>query len=291
MTSRREDSPTMPVRYAQARGRRPQFRGPVLPQRAQGIYGIVTLPRLSSANTIKSGSHPNNPVASNDQGVAKPMLEFNDSKLHETLATGNWTDQKNKELIQDQWVMMAVSYKKAADLLVDGQAKSLLIGAEQQYIACPIMFLYRHFLEISLKGLMVDLQTLGKQGNPLIAVDHQILNKGLPGHPLMQAWLPVRQLLVLLSTDQNQCAARSEEPSLTYNAIEARIREFDEIDEGSFSYRYPIDRKNNPTLGPLPREGQIRKVRDVVETIEVYFGGFRSWIHDYRTAMMEDRYF
>ena len=218
------------------------------------------------------------------------MLEFNDSKLHETLATDSWTDPKNKEHVQDQWVMMAMSYKRAADLLVEGQAKSLLIGAEQQYIACPIMFLYRHFLEISLKGLMVDLQALGKQVNPLISVDPQVLDKRLPGHPLMQAWLPVKQLLVELSKDQSQCADRSEEPNPTYDAIEDRIREFDEIDEGSFSYRYPIDKKNNPALGPLPSEWERRKVRDVVGTIEVYFGGFRSWIHDYRTAMMEERY-
>ena len=218
------------------------------------------------------------------------MREFNDSKLHETLATDRWTDLKSREPIQDQWVMMAMSYKRAADLLVEGQAKSLLIGAEQQYIACPVMFLYRHFLEISLKGLLVDLQTLGKQVNPLICVDQQVLDRELPGHSLKQAWLTVRQLLVELSPDQNQSDDRSEEPNATFNAIEERIKEFDEIDEGSFSYRYPIDRKKNPALGPLPSEQELRKVRDVVGMIEVYFGGFRSWIHDYRTAMMEDRY-
>ena len=218
------------------------------------------------------------------------MLEFNDSKLHETLATGSWTDQKNKEHVQDQWVMMAMSYKKAADLLVEGQAKSLMIGAEQVYIACPIMFLYRHFLEISLKGLMVDLQTLGRQLNSLISVDHQVLDQPLPAHQLMQAWLPVRQLLIELSEDQNQYSDRSDESNLIYDAIEDRIGEFAEVDKGSFSYRYPIDKKHNPALGPLPSERELRKVREIVEAIEMYFGGFRSWIHDYRIAMMEDRY-
>lgn len=218
------------------------------------------------------------------------MLEFNDSNLYETLATDGWADLKNKDPIQNQWVMMAMSYKTAADLLIEKQAKSLMVGATQQYIACPIMFLYRHFLEISLKGLMVDLQTLGKQVNPLISVDPQVLDKGLPGHSLIQAWLPVRQLLVELSPDQNQCADRSAEANATYDAIEDRIREFDEIDEGSFSYRYPIDRRNNPALGPLPSQRELHKVREVVGVIELYFGGFLSWIHDRKTEIMESRY-
>ena len=242
------------------------------------------------ATLYQTGSHPHNPMASDTQGVVKDMVEFNDSKLYESLATDKWTDTNKTELVQDQWVMMAMSYKKAADLLVDGLPKALLIGAEQQYIACPIMFLYRHFLEISLKGLMLDLQVLGKQVNPLICVDPLALDKGLPDHRLMDSWLPVRKLLVELSPDENPSGEESQKQYTILNAIEARIKEFEKIDERSFSYRYPIDKKNNPSLGPLPRDQELRKVADVVETIEVYFGGFRAWIHDYRTAMTEYTY-
>ena len=218
------------------------------------------------------------------------MLQFNDGKLYESLTTEKWTETKRTELVQDQWVMMAMGYKKAAEVLVAGLPAALLIGAEQQYIACPIMFLYRHFLEISLKGLMLDLQELGKQLNPLIGVDPQVLDKGLPAHPLMESWLPVRQLLFELSPDEDLSSEESQKLDTTLNAIETRIKELDQIDGHSFSYRYPSDRKNNPSLGPLPSHQELQKVADVVETIEAYFGGFRSWIHDYRTAMTMDQY-
>ena len=222
--------------------------------------------------------------------MAETVLEINGNKLQETLATDKWFDLKKEEAVQDQWVMMAMSYKKSADLLVDGLPKALLIGAEQQYIACPIMFLYRHFLEISLKGLMVGLQKLGKHVKPYIIVDSQVLDKRLPGHSLVQTWLSVKQLLIELSTDESKYNAKSEEPKTTYKAIEDRIREFDEIDKGSSSYRYSIDTQNNPALGPLPDARELHKVKEVVDGIEYYFGGFRAWAHDYGTAMTEAQY-
>ena len=111
------------------------------------------------------------------------MQEFDDSKLYEPITGNEWWDVGNADSVQNQWYMVAISYKNAADLLVDGLPNRSLLGLEQRYIACPIMFLYRHYLEVGLKGLMLDLQALRKQKGAHQNIPTQHADASLPGHP------------------------------------------------------------------------------------------------------------
>ena len=216
------------------------------------------------------------------------MQEFDDSKLYEPITSNKWWDVGNVDSVQDQWYMVAISYKNAADLLVDGLPNSLLLGLERVYIACPIMFLYRHYLEVGLKGLMLDLQALRKQKGAHQNIPTQHAAASLPGHPLMQSWQPVKELLIELADEVNACGAAFEQGNAIYSAIEERITEFDEIDAGSFNFRYPVDRKNqNPILSALPDAKELRRLKEIIGVIASYFGSFDTWIHEQRISIIE----
>ena len=216
------------------------------------------------------------------------MQAYDDRKLYESVTGNTWLDVGKTDLLQDQWYMVATSYKKAADLLVDGLPHNLFIGAESLYIACPIMFLYRHFLETGLKGLLLDLQALKKQKLALQSYEQPTLFEKLPSHPLMESWKRVKDLLVELVDEERIDPAQLEEGNAKCNAIEERINEFDAIDSDSFNFRYPADRDNSEaTLSKLPDAQQLRRVKEIVSVIEVYFGSFATWAHEERMGIAQ----
>ena len=220
------------------------------------------------------------------------MQEFDDSGLYEPIAASKWLDVRKMDSTQHQWFMVAVSYKKAADLLVDGLSESLLLGAERIYIACPIMFLYRHFLETGLKGLMLDLQALGKLNPWNSTIDPQVLDAELPDHQLMESWQLVKKLLIGLNEEGGNDSAELEEGHAIYSAIEDRINEFSQIDARSYNFRYPVDRRNSkPILAKLPDAQQLQRVKEVATIIEDYVGGFGAWAHDQREGIIEAQYY
>ena len=208
------------------------------------------------------------------------MQTYDDSKLYEPITGNAWLDVKNMDSLQEQWYLVATSYKKAADLLVDGLPYSLLMGAERVYIACPIMYLYRHFLETSLKGLLLDLQALKTQHLEYRGNEPETPNAKLPHHPLMKSWRRVKKLLIELVDEDGIDAAQLERGHATYNAIEERLKEFDKIDEGSFNFRYPADRENKEaTLSTLPDAQELGRVKEIVGVVGDYFGSFATWAH------------
>lgn len=220
------------------------------------------------------------------------MSQVNNANLYQPIPTNEWTSVRGVDPVQAQWLMVATSYKNAADSLVDTTPDSLLPGAQQVYIACPIVFLYRHFLETALKGLMIDLQALGKQSPRQLSIPAAILDQRIPRHPLIHSWQPVKQLLIELSGHRHAPAHDLREGNAIYKAIEDRIKEFDQIDPNSYSYRYPIDRSTyDRILGPLPNTNQLQHLQEQMATIETFFGGYGLWIHHEREAIMETNRF
>lgn len=215
------------------------------------------------------------------------MQDFDDSKMYESIVSAEWFDVIQWHSIRDQWYLVAASYKNAADLLVDELPDALLLGLERRYIACPIMFLYRHYLELELKALMLDLQALGKQKR----VDHnqaaQDFDAKLPKHPLMESWRPVRNMLLAIDDEARTNDVAFTEANAIESAIEERIKEFDKIDEKSMNFRYPVSNRGAPILGPLPDAQEMSRVKEIVEVIAGYFGSIETWIHEERNHIIE----
>lgn len=116
------------------------------------------------------------------------------------------------------------SYKAAAICLY----KHRMSGeAQHPDVTLPMMYLWRHYLELILKALI---QSKREFDEP--APDHP------HGHWLADLWRQLRG-------DQ-----RSNDPE--DQIIEETISEMDKADRESFAFRYPTDRKSQPSLVGLP---------------------------------------
>jgi hypothetical protein len=69
---------------------------------------------------------------------------------------------------------------------------------------------------------------------------------------------------------------RSAEESVVIEAVEACIMEFSNVDEGSFSFRYPVDKQGNSTLknNPHLRALEYIDVHHLAEKMASMYGFF-----------------
>lgn len=129
-------------------------------------------------------------------------------------------------------------YKKAADRLVND------IDSDIDLLVYPIVFLYRHHVEISLKEII-------ESGHFLLGTKFNKKN-----HDLNTIWNEVKYIAKEIWD--------KEFPEKDFEFIDHIIREFEEHDERSTSFRYSKTRdgKNpNPDLFHI----NIRHLRDMIE--------------------------
>lgn len=124
----------------------------------------------------------------------------------------------------ESWESYIHAYRMAAEMLVERTHETLAL----YWLIFPIVYLYRHYLELRLKSLIWDGDTL--DGTPKTQLDHQ--------HGLMALWQKARPKI---ERWQKDC------PKEDLDAIEATIREFDVIDPKSQAARYPTDRAGLPS--------------------------------------------
>lgn len=131
-------------------------------------------------------------------------------------------------------------YKQAADILA---TRVISAGRDTERLILPIMFLYRHYLELRLK----ELNTTG----------HELLSKKgeLPGgHSLMNLWAEARRIL-----EEVWPAGSKKE----LHAMDVIIREFDKIDPEGVAFRYPTNSNGLSTLDSL-RHLDLPKTCEVI---------------------------
>ena len=103
----------------------------------------------------------------------------------------------------------------------------------------PIVFLYRHYIELELKSV-VAIGRVAERGENATAKVLSILNT----HDLKKLLQQCREICQWLGLLSGQFAE-------AFTNFSALIAEFSEHDPNSFSFRYPIDKKLNPTLTRL----------------------------------------
>jgi hypothetical protein len=124
----------------------------------------------------------------------------------------------------------ALAYKKAADILV--QYNQRLPDIFLDDLVLPIVFLYRHYVELILKDLLIEgNKKYGKISNS------KYIEKILDTHDIGYLWQELKALLF-------EPADRSE----YVEALGACLFEFSNVDDRSMAFRYPVDKKNNPFL-------------------------------------------
>jgi hypothetical protein len=122
------------------------------------------------------------------------------------------------------WDAYALGYRLAADLLAEHIGET---PYHSSLLGYPILFLYRQYLELRIKEL-------GVAAAELLAWEYEV-----PAHHnLLKLWESVRSAL-------DEVFPESAEH---LEAVEERIREFCDVDPGSYTFRYPVDTKGKPTL-------------------------------------------
>ncbi|MGI6852073.1 hypothetical protein [Mesorhizobium sp. 1B3] len=157
---------------------------------------------------------------------------------------------------------MIDGYEQAASHLI---AKALSARRDDELLIYPIVFLYRHMIELSLKELI---ETYGPRTG--ISPDRK-------NHSLGELWKKYRQIC-----DGFDIADRDE----AFPHMAAIIAEFDDIDPGSFNFRYHLDKKGKP-IDLKHSAIDLARLGDVMRGIANYFGGAYSYLWD-RESYMRD---
>lgn len=137
----------------------------------------------------------------------------------------------------DNWAKYIIGYKEAADILAD---KIIDNRSVQDYLVFPAIFLYRHFVELSLKSII-------RYGFELynINIDYK------QNHKLEDLWRDCRLLI-----EKNW--PKEKEYVGILNSTENIIKEFSKIDSSSCETRYPEPK----------RDGKGKKEDDRTFTLE-----------------------
>ena len=155
------------------------------------------------------------------------------------------------------WYTYALAYKDAADSLA-----SLVDVPEGPLsrLAVPMMFLYRHHVELHLKSLLSDAGEL--------LDDPQSIP---PAHYLLTLWKRVRALLLKISSNSD---------GAWFVRADGIVEALDAIDPGSFAFRYPVDKPGAPSIaGGL--EVDPTNVRVVIDELHTLLDGASALIDVY----------
>ena len=228
-----------------------------------------------------------------------PVEPFEDSKLYEPILcmekVENQTNQPKKRGLlnlreYDYMIAFddyATGYKEAADLLVSGMETRQSTGT---YLAYPVMFLYRHYLELRLKEIVIGLKELGA-----LSVDLGRLNlwPQLPdpkerGHCLTYFWREMLAYWFGAIEEDIVTGIVIEEVEPTYDIVGERINELDEIDRSSEVFRYPVDNKTGkPHQISAPDLPELNHVKDVVDAIAYHLDTISGLVYESKEELKE----
>ena len=200
------------------------------------------------------------------------LRDFDDSRMYESIFGQQepWTKSTAPGRFQKVgWDGYAMAYKIAADRLVDSLQRG---PVSELYQVFPIMFLYRHYLELRLKEILRILRDWDGRWDANIPHIHDS----------PKLWEEVRQLLEKFDDRivEHIDDARLEEGAAIFDAIEQRVKEFDEIDHGSFNFRYPEDQATKPDSVKLLERHEIVHIKEVVNAFDMNLDGISVGLDD-----------
>ena len=143
------------------------------------------------------------------------------------------------------WYGIAEGFKRIADLAVAHVEQT---GHEADFYVYPVLFCYRHYLEVMLKQLILDLWQL-----------YDVDDERVPGTHSLDAIWGIAEPLLLKHTP---------EPTTCRN-VRAALARFNALDPRSDSYRYPVDKNGEAHLEGVSSI-DLGQVRAVVERLSVF---------------------
>ena len=192
-----------------------------------------------------------------------PELPSSQDKLF--TSAENWWNNACLNFFPKGWTIYGIGYKDAADILVEHIAKT---KRQQDTLIYPIIFLYRQYLELALKDLILEARKLLDYADPLPKT-----------HRIDDLWRLCDDLLEQISPGD------SLEPRENIGRL---IEEFAQVDPLSQSFRYPEGKDGKPTLPGLTHIN-LRNVREVIGKISVLLDGADAMISEYLSHKSEMR--
>lgn len=156
---------------------------------------------------------------------------------------------------EQRMALMASGYEKAASLLVD---QALERSDLLDFLIYPIVFNYRHFIELRLKGI------LDAHG------EHVGIDPIWRSHSLTALWNAFDEMLDRYGTF---------DPDEADEHAADLIDEFSKIDPGSFSFRYPTDTHGESLVPPFEHVDLVW-LKDVMTGLSHYFDGTDDFLHE-----------
>ncbi len=129
----------------------------------------------------------------------------------------------------------ALGYREAANILAQRMAAA---RGYADYDGYPILFMYRHALELSLKAIVYR----GAKLVGLISEEHIDVKQLFERHDLTRLLPAIKSIFDQLGSDFEGSGLES------YDDFADLIRSIDSIDSGSYTFRYPIDRTGEANL-------------------------------------------
>lgn len=129
-------------------------------------------------------------------------------------------------------------------------SKILLQNSQSTYelntLVFPIIFTYRHYLELRLKSIFTGLNYFITE-TPLMECDEPIKRMIMERHDIQRIWGEILKLKEQLKlVDQ----AAIFDKSLDLQKADLAIKEFSQADRNSLAFRYSTDRSGQPSLPP-----------------------------------------
>lgn len=155
---------------------------------------------------------------------------------------------------------MAHGFRVAANQLA---AKLDRGGSEPDVVFFPFAYLWRHYLELELKALLLVTVEYFREGGVPAKPHHRIVD-------YWDALLPfVRQL------------AEYEGNEESLDAVDRVIREVARYDPDSFAFRYPSSSRGAPTMKGLPRVVSLRALHGAMERVATFLESVHAefWEH------------
>ena len=154
-------------------------------------------------------------------------------------------------------------FREAARILAEHCHSTL----NRNTLVYPLIYNYRHYLELRLKSVLSGLNFYITSNAALH--DEDIKKLVFDSHNLDAIWGKIKFLKSQLDSDDRRCFF---DPKLKIKKVDRAIKEMTAIDKGSFAFRYAYDKSGNP---PIPEEIQyisvenfIIKMDEVAEILE-----------------------
>ena len=167
---------------------------------------------------------------------------------------------------------IAEGFKEAADKVVDDLASGKNLEHPDKFFF-PVAYLYRHSLELYLKGLVWDGMELG-----ILEKDDKIRDL-LGSHNLNTLWHRGRFVLEEVWPDGDPADLA---------AVERIILQFHRLDKSGSTFRYSKDKKGESYSERFPQRVDLERLRKVAEGLFSFLNGCRhglgeakGWQGDY----------